>query len=303
MGWGKSRRIVEFVPEWGALGLLALLIAAWANQIGFHLTVTRNDFYGLGILLAAMLALRLFWMARGGMMAEFCALSLVAGAMVCVLSYLCLASSGALIDDRLLAMDRALGFDWLAGYRFVQARPWLSSILRFAYYSPMLQAFYFCVLLGLMNRKGRMREMFWLVLLSGLCACLGALLAPALGPFHRFGIITPDSFLPQMQQLIDGRDRNFAFAHLTGVVSFPSFHTSMALGYAWGFRRTGPAGWAIAALNLVMLLSVPFFGGHYLVDMIAGATAMLMALALIHGVRERLLPVLAWRPSPVTAEN
>ena len=29
-----------------------------------------------------------------------------------------------------------------------------------------------------------------------------------------------------------------------------------------------------------MLCAVPFFGGHYLVDMVAGAAAMLLALAL-----------------------
>jgi hypothetical protein len=58
----------------------------------------------------------------------------------------------------------------------------------------------------------------------------------------------------------------------------------MALAYIWAFRGTGPAGWMIAALNLVMLASVPFFGGHYLMDMISGAATMLLALGLIRGV-------------------
>ncbi len=29
---------------------------------------------------------------------------------------------------------------------------------------------------------------------------------------------------------------------MTGVVSFPSFHTTMALAYVYGFRRTGAIG-------------------------------------------------------------
>ncbi len=44
---------------------------------------------------------------------------------------------------------------------------------------------------------------------------------------------------------IRGHVLNFALAKLTGVVSFPSFHTTMALAYVWGFRRTGAVGWMV----------------------------------------------------------
>jgi hypothetical protein len=37
----------------------------------------------------------------------------------------------------------------------------------------------------------------------------------------------------------------------------------------------------MAALNIIMLCAVPFFGGHYLVDLIAGAAAMLLSLAVV----------------------
>ena len=47
------------------------------------------------------------------------------------------------------------------------------------------------------------------------------------------------------------------------------------------FRGTGPAGWAMAGLNLVMLFAIPFFGGHYLMDMIAGAATMPLSLAMV----------------------
>jgi membrane-associated phospholipid phosphatase len=70
----------------------------------------------------------------------------------------------------------------------------------------------------------------------------------------------------------------------------------MALAYIWAFRGTGIIGWGIAALNLVMLASVPFFGGHYLMDMIAGAATMLIALGLIRGA-----PALWKKPQAVPA--
>jgi membrane-associated phospholipid phosphatase len=121
--------------------------------------------------------------------------------------------------------------------------------------------------------------MFWLVLAMGLLTSAGALLFPALGPYNIFHAGPPDSFVPEMLHLKSGKDLTFALGHMTGVVSFPSFHTAMALAYVWGFRRTGPIGWAIMALNLVMLISIPYFGGHYLADMIAGAVVMLLSLA------------------------
>ena len=65
------------------------------------------------------------------------------------------------------------------------------------------------------------------------------------------------------------------------MVSFPSFHTTMALILIWAFRGTSLIGWLITGLNLAMLCAVPYFGGHYLVDMIAGAAVMLLSLTVI----------------------
>ena len=54
---------------------------------------------------------------------------MAASTAIRVLSYLCLASAGPLADSRLMAMDRALCFYWLAGYRFVHAHPGLMAVL------------------------------------------------------------------------------------------------------------------------------------------------------------------------------
>jgi hypothetical protein len=281
MGRGKPHFTSEFVPEWCAVATLALLDDVWAAHIRLAFTVTHNDFLILALALSVMVALRLFAVRRGGLMAEYFALTLAASTAICALSYLCLASAGPLADSRLMAMDRAMGFDWLAGYRFVHAHPALAATLGLAYGSLVYQGLYFCVLHGLMAEKRRLRDMFWLFLASGALACLGTLLLPALGPSKFYNIETASGFVPVMQHLLSGKNLSFALSGMTGVVSFPSFHTTMALAYAWAFRRTGVIGMSVMTLNLVMLCAVPFFGGHYLVDMIAGAAAMLLALALV----------------------
>ena len=276
----KVRFTSEFVPEWCALGALLLLDALWARAIGFHLTMARGDFLLPGIAVATLSVLQLLAWRRGALMAEYFILTLAATGLFGVLSYLALASSGPLIDDKLLGADRALGFDWMAGYRFLKNHPPAQTILGLAYGSLVYQGLYFCVLLGLMDRKAQIREMFWIVLLGGLMTSAGAVLFPAYGPYKTF-VPTIGSFLPEMAHLKSGQNLNFALAHMTGVVSFPSFHTVMALGYCWGFRKTGPIGWGVVGLNALMLVSVPWYGGHYLTDMIAGLFTLLLALALV----------------------
>src|ERR1700709_883141 len=129
----KHRLTSDFVPEWCALGALALLDAAWAAHIHLSFFATAKDFAVLALALSITVMLRAFSLRRGGLMAEYFALTLAASTAVCVLSYLCLASAGPLVDSRLMAMDRMLGFDWLAGYRFVHAHPALAALLGLAY--------------------------------------------------------------------------------------------------------------------------------------------------------------------------
>ncbi len=306
MGRGKPHFTSEFVPEWCAIAALALLDALWAAHIHLSFTAAGRGLLLLAIALSVTAGFRLLRLRRGALMAEYFAVSMAASTAICVLSYLCLASAGPLADSRLMAMDRALGFDWLAGYRFVHAHPGLTLVLGLAYGSLMVQGLYFCLLHGLMDNKQRLRDMFWLFLASGALACLGTLLLPALGPSKFYNIQTTSGFVPVMQHLLSGRDLSFSLAEMTGVVSFPSFHTSMALAYCWAFRKTGVIGMGIMALNLVMLCAVPFFGGHYLVDMVAGAAAMLLSLALVKLCKGeagifapawRALAIAGWRAS------
>jgi hypothetical protein len=116
--------------------------------------------------------------------------------------------------------------------------------------------------MSLMDRRRDMRAMFWLVLLAGFLTSAGAALFPALGPYKTFDVAPPGSFIPEMEHIKSGKNLSFALAHMTGVVSFPSFHTAMALAYSWGFRRTGLIGWAIAAINLAMLTDLRGLGRY-----------------------------------------
>lgn len=288
---------LQFAPEWAAILAVVLLDMVWATAIHFHLIVSPRDFLQIGGALAITAAVMSFSLKRMGLIAEYFALTASATGAFAVLSYLALASSGPLHDDALLAADRALGFDWQAGYAFLKGHALPALILKFAYNSMLYQGLYFGVLLALMDDRTRLRQMFWLVLVAGLITSIGVLLWPALGPFKVFHAGPPDSFLPEMERVRAG-GHAFELGKLNGVVSFPSFHTTMALAYIWGFRRTGPIAWAIGGVNLLMFCAIPWYGGHYLTDMIGGAIVFAASLLII-----KRLPQLKLQARPITAEQ
>ena len=277
-----------FAPEWLALVAIALAEVIWAQATGFRLHASWADVQIPGAVLATMFGLRLFAYRSGGLMAEFLALTLCMALVFTVFTYLCMTASGPLVDRQLLALDHALGFDWLAGWRFFTAHPFLMTAMRWLYDSLTYQALYLCLLLGLMTRVTAMREIFWIIFLSGLVTGLLAIILPAYGPFEIFGLSSHGGFLPEMKHLKSGA-MEFTLSKMTGVISFPSFHTVLALGYAYGLRRTGIIGHVIGLANITMLLGVPFIGGHYLIDMIAGAAVFGFAtLGVRHVLARRI---------------
>lgn len=290
----KNLFTLAFAPEWLGLAAIAAVSAIWASRTGFHLQMAWGDFDVLFAVLGCMLALRLFGQRRGGLIAEFLGLTLAMAMAFTVFAYLCMASSGALVDRQLLAIDKTIGFDWLAGWNLMIAHPLAVRAADILYESLTWQALYLCLLLGLMTRVRGMREIFWIIFISALLTDLGAIFFPAYGPFETFGLSSQGEYLPDMKHLKSGSDLTFALSHMTGVISFPSFHTVLALAYAYGFRKTGIIGHAIAVINILMLLTVPYIGGHYLIDMIAGAGTVLVALGIVKwGMKRVSQPALA----------
>ncbi len=274
-------RFPVFRPEWCAVAALVLADVIWSRLIGFHLALGPVTLAMPAILLLLIAVPRVIGRERIALFFEYAALSLLGSFGLIVLSYLCMASSGALADGWLLASDRALGFDWIGLYRLIQQRPLLLQGMEWTYDSLILQGFYITVFLGLRGDAAEMRELWRLSTIGCILCCLGAMAAPALGPFHVFGLDGKGIFLPAMKQLLAKTDLHFAAATLTGVICFPSYHTVLALTCPYALRRTGVFFWIFAVLNFLMLFTIPFFGGHYLTDMIAGAAVFAVALGCV----------------------
>jgi hypothetical protein len=286
----QKLRQSEFRAEWCAVAAAIGVDAIWARAIGFHLLLGWQSGLVIAGIAAAYGLVRGFFSARLGLLAEYVCLSLAGSAALLVFSYLSLASApGPLADQQLLAADRALGFDWISLYRGLMAHGFLAATGKLVYQSLLLQGLYCTILLSLMQQRPQMKELWRLTFTVSVMCCLIGMLFPALGPYKDFGLDSEGVFLPDMEHLLSHHDLTFAPGSMTGVVCFPSLHTAMALAYPYGLRRTGPIFYIFAGLNFLMLFTIPFFGGHYLVDMIAGAGVMLAALGFAR------ISVFGWR--------
>ena len=304
LGFLKRAFSRGFPVEWSVVAALYLVNLVWARLIDFHLLLSGQHWAGIAGFWGVYLALRLFFPTRIGVFAEYFCLSLTGSVGLVVFSYLCMASAyGPLMDQALLQADIALGFDWLAIHDWVMAHPSLVLVGKLLYNSQVVQGFYCTILLGLMQQRRPMQELWRLTFVASVLCCLFGMLVPALSPFKTFGLESAGTFLPVLEQLLSHRDLVFTPASLAGVITFPSLHTAMALAIPYGLRHTGPIFYIFVVLNFLMLLTIPFFGGHYLVDMIAGAAVMLVSLALTRLWLDGPAGLRLQRSRPVLVEN
>jgi hypothetical protein len=226
-------------------------------------------------------------------------------AVLTSISYIATAANFPLVDDQLLAWDRALGFDFGAYVRFINDREWLIAILSTAYRAigwPILIVVAILPVLGYYRRTAEFVTAFAVALIITTCVstimpAIGAYKALNLGPADYPNIVPQGYYdtLYNLPLLRNGTLRTLNLSQLVGVLTFPSFHAATATLYIWAF-------WPIRWLrpftlfgNGAMIVATPVGGGHYLVDVLAGTG---VAMASIY---------LAWRlghpPQRATAQG
>lgn len=206
------------------------------------------------------------------------------------------------IDGWLVAADRAL-FPWLDWPAMMQALPehprslfLLTTIYTSLTWQPIV---FFAASL----RWGSTGGMVRCVAMSGLALLLCVLpfhWLPAQGAYVYFGIAANDMpglnlalpwVYPEKLALLREGVYTLNVDHISGLITFPSYHAAAAVIMARAFWDLKPLRWPMLALNAAMFLSAAPIGGHYFVDLIAGAliaatvilTVDRLGLGRVHG--------------------
>ncbi len=270
-----------------------VLLAAFAmGELGW-LSVHGVVFTGFAPVVWATLVLSAISVAYGvsgrsaalSEMSYYAALWIVLALVGVILSYICATEDRPLLDEAFTRADRALGFDWMRFYGFVQEHSNVRLMLTIAYFSGLPQIFCSIIFLAHIRRDDRNEELWWGCAIALILTSFLSGLFPAGGTLYYHQVGLDDAVhLPHFLALRAGHLTHFAFRELAGIVSFPSYHTVMALMLIYAYRELYGFRY-VFALNIVMLVSTPINGGHYLVDMIGGAAVTVVAAFLAHRIR------------------
>ena len=205
-------------------------------------------------------------------------------------NYLALSLQRPLIDSILAGWDRALGIDWPSLVAAVQALPWLKLVLSVAYMTTLPQIAIVVVILSLSGRLDRLAEFMLAFSIAALITVAFWAAFPSFGAFAYFwqlnpaladsGLIVDAVYARELYDLREGRITALAIDELTGLIAFPSFHTAIAVLAAYYLWPVRFAGVLALLLNILVVLSVPFDGGHHFVDVPAGIVVAALGIVL-----------------------
>ncbi|WP_250495499.1 phosphatase PAP2 family protein [Caballeronia sp. GAWG1-1] len=296
------RALTSYLAAWLVIGAIVLADLLWLRASGLRIAFGASS-HALAAFSALVLVIcwtsyrtrtvhagNEAWIARLRDLA-FTGRWMIALAAFCtaasVSSHLSAAVGAPLIDDRLVKIDQAVGFDWLTCYRWVRHHPVLLFVLSLAYSSGLVQMITVPVILGLTGRRVELiKHVARLMVATFTCLAI-ATAFPAASAFLHFHIMEPgtsetvSTFFP----LREGALRTIDLTNPQGLVSMPSMHTAMAILFAYSLRRIPGFALASFVLNTFMIVSTPTQGGHYLCDIAGGIILALMVILLINDRR------------------
>lgn len=205
-----------------------------------------------------------------------------------MLSYLLAARGAPTWDGWLTAADERLGLNWPAILVAVDRLPrWILLLAGTAYHSLVLQMVGCIVLLAGTGHLERLRTTIAAatlaggvtILLSGLFPAVGNLFDPAQYEALRPSVAWQDQHL--VLGLRDGSIRALDMSHMTGIVSFPSYHAALPVILWWGLYPIAPLRVPAAIWAGLTVLATPVFGGHYVADVLAGLVLAGTALTIV----------------------
>lgn len=197
---------------------------------------------------------------------------------IALLSYLASATDRPLMDAELAALDAALGFHWPIYVAALNANGTIATVLSWSYGSLIPQMLLVPILLVLIAPPYRVMEFVALYGLSGCLTCIVMAAVPASGtvdffqpPSDLLSSFSDGAGTRHLEQLYALRTLEpFVLTKIEGLVTFPSFHSTLGFLFVYALRGIRFVFWPFALLNALMILATMPEGSHYLADVIAG---------------------------------
>jgi membrane-associated phospholipid phosphatase len=294
----------DYSARWAVIGVCALVAMAWLLAlritVDFGSVLPKLEVPGILLFFSgvyASIGSRASTFSLPSAVVADCFLSivqlLVAIVVLLPLTYLAATTGFPLLDDRLARLDAMVGFDWDTAAKWVGERPVIDWLFQSAYSSIFYQGAAI-LLIGSFKRE-RNGEVIWLFIVSLLITSAIFAFTPAVG---KIGHLGPE-YLDLLMEIRRGDWSVMTYDQSEGLINFPSFHATLAIILTYVVRHYRWALAVFAPLNILVIISIPTVGGHYLVDLFGGAVVAGLSIILVHLLR-RPIPNVATREAEPT---
>jgi membrane-associated phospholipid phosphatase len=273
---------------WGTAVALAISVAGCALTSA-HVDNLRSILIGLGVALAMVSPLPLYWHEKGRLAMRDAALTLPWAMLLAVILPIPVGAGARLAfplqDLHLAQMDAAIGIS-VPGITAWAARHWLGHLANWSYplLNPLLAAS--AILPALTGKVNAARRFLVANLLAFLIGLPLFALLPAIGPWYGYHLAPTAAQLGCQTGLLTLRIPGPYSIHPAGIVCFPSFHVIWAILCAVALWGVKPLRLPVCILSSLIVFSTMTTGWHYASDVIAGAAiavcASMLAARLTH---------------------
>lgn len=297
---------------WGSLGLIALVDFIAIKMLGIKLVAGDEQIeVALGILTCALLSVLIHKLVKKSLADGFKRLSFgfktsayflellasfaLFASLFVILSYIAASSTRPFFDAELMTIDKSLGFDWLAYIAWVNQNPLANEVLKFAYHSSFQIPCLF-LFAAFAQQSLRLYSIMLCLIFSVVIVIAISAIFPATSAFtylhlqqdHYPNLYTLPSYahVTDLYKMRGDGEKIIDLSNIKGIITFPSFHTSLAIILSWGFWAVSWLQVPFLLLNSVMLAAIPVTGGHYLTDMIAGAVIAFSMILLVKRIEK-----------------
>lgn len=259
------------------IATVALICVVWNARVGLTWTLSLLTVATPALLFLTVAAFcSVLWPRKPiSEIALYFGLYATFGVFALRLTYLTATLDFPLQDKLLASADSALGFDWRTWSAAVWSHPVFISVLSVAYNSFRAEPFLVIGVLALRGPAGLNSKLMVATIVALLITVAIGAVMPAFGPNEIYGF--PSAWSGVLHSLRAGAHTSLKYV---GIITFPSFHATMAVMWTLAMRETRYVFYFVAILNSLMLLACMPLGYHYLVDVIAGGIVAVGSLRL-----------------------
>jgi hypothetical protein len=185
--------------------------------------------------------------------------------------------SFGLWDARLASIDASLYLDWPSFLNWTDTHPVIARVLSYAYGSYVPEAAVMIIFLSIIGEYCRLQMALFAFQISVAICTVVSIFMPALGQHAYRNIDTAFTYrwlTPIPSDVVKQLRTDMPVIpldNLQGIITFPSCHAVLGVLLLWAFWKNPVVRWIALVVNGALVLATPIFGGHYFVDIAAGA--------------------------------